>query len=186
MSFEDRWIEFDASRVPDPPWSDVWSLACRALVTGSGTRELESFLWRWRWSGWIVQLDEDASTCRVCGGRIGESGEALHGRRSSCSNACRQIRARCRAKNELTAWAARVHEARAVRSKLLEEVGAASKWHLRRRVLHPASVVIPPDWTSLRHAPELPSRCDRACGRDSGCDHTGGGPCLFASIGRTE
>lgn len=186
MSFDARWMEFDAARVQDPPWPDVWSLACRALVAGGGTRDLEAYLWRWRWSGWILQLDADPSTCRVCGGRIGASGEVIHGRRSSCSNACRQIRARCRAKVEPTPWAERVSEAHAMRAQLLEEASAASKWHLRRRVLHPSSVVLPPDWTRLRHAPDLPARCDRTCDRNAACEHTQAGPCVFASIGRVE
>lgn len=183
MSFDARWAEFDASRVSDPDWEDVWALTCRALVSGGGTREVESYLWRWRWSGWILQLDQDIRTCKVCGGSLGEE---VHGRRTSCGDACRQLRARCRAKGEPTPWAVRVNEAREVRAQLEDAGEAARKWLVRRRVLHPGSVVLPPNWASMRSAPVLPPRCDRACDASSDCTLTGGGPCLFAAVGRVE
>jgi hypothetical protein len=185
MSFEERWMDVDASRVPDPPWPHVWALTARALVTGGRLQDVETHLWRWRWSGWIVALDGDATTCPVCGARIVDEGVRVHGRRSSCTNACRQLRARLRAKSLSTPWEARVAEARLLRAQLEAAATGATRWLMRHRLLHPGSVILPPNWSSMRHAPVLPARCDRACDSVKICGHTGG-PCLFAAIGRTE
>ena len=52
MSFEDRWMEFGSARVPDPPWADVWALVRLGRASGRGLVEVESLLFRWRWTGW--------------------------------------------------------------------------------------------------------------------------------------
>ena len=178
-----RWTEFDASRIPDPPWNQVWALTARALTSGGGTRELETFLWRWRWSGWVISLDADPDICPVCGEKMSAEGQRRHGRRSSCSNACRQLRARTKKAGEPTPWAAQVADARQVRAQLEEAAEAATRWLTRRFLLHPGTIVLPPNWVSLRQAPVLPSRCRGSC--EGTCAHTGG-PCLFAAVGRTE
>lgn len=186
MSFEERWMDFDASRVPDPPWAHVWALTARALVTGGRLQDVETHLWRWRWSGWVLALDADATTCPVCGSRLVDEGVKIHGRRSSCTNACRQLRARLRAKALPTPWEERVADAAVVHSQLEAEALGSMRWLMRHRLLHPGSVILPPNWTAMRHAPVLPARCAQACESSKACGHTGGGPCLFAAIGRTE
>jgi hypothetical protein len=185
MSFEERWMDFDASRVPDPPWPHVWALTARALVTGGRLQDVETHLWRWRWSGWILALDGDATTCPVCGARIVDEGVRVHGRRSSCTNACSQLRARLRAKSLSTPWEARVAEARLLRAQLEAAATGAARWLMRHRLLHPGSVIVPPNWTSMRHAPVLPLPCQKRCQDARSCGHTDG-PCLLAEIGRTE
>ena len=108
MTFDARWGDFDATRVPDPPWTHVWALTARVLVTGGDLNEVENYLWRWRWSGWILALNEDANTCQVCGARMeGAADPSVRsvGRpRLNCTNVCRQQRNRLRAKALPTPW----------------------------------------------------------------------------------
>ena len=148
MSFQDRWAQFDPSRVPDPSWEIVWSLSCRAQIVGSGLQELENFLWRWRWTGWIHLLQEDPSTCPVCGGLLSAEGPA-HGRRSSCSSACRQLRSRCHQQNRQTPWEQTCASARKERERLDAEAQLGLSWWKRYTILHPNCTLLPPDWTSF-------------------------------------
>jgi hypothetical protein len=189
MTFDARWGDFDATRVPDPPWTHVWALTARVLVTGGDLQEVESYLWRWRWSGWILALNEDANTCQVCGARMeGAADPSVRsvGRpRLNCTNVCRQQRNRLRAKALPTPWEERVAEASLLRTQLDAVAVAATRRMVLHRLLHPSTVIVPPNWAAMRHAPILPARCAQACDAAKSCQHTGG-LCLFAAVGRTE
>lgn len=186
MNLLSRWLEFGAASIPDPPWPEVWAAVARGQASGRGLGEVENLLFRWRFSGWILSLDMDPSTCPVCGDRMSPGGNRP---RISCSNRCRQLRVRHKAEGTPTSWGDQVAEARTVRKAVLEALLAAQRASVRHRLLHPGSVVMPPDWTSLQHAPLLPPRCGLCVGeggRGTACAHTEGGLCLFAGIGRVE
>jgi hypothetical protein len=188
VSFEDRWMEFGLARVPDPPWADVWALvhSCRAL--GHGLGDVEDALFRWRWSGWILQLASEPSTCLACGARM----DSRVGQQTQCDGTCRVARFRRHARGEHSAWEQRVEEAKGVRAELVEAMRLARVRLVRDRILSTSSVpAFPPDWTVMQHAPVLPARCPGCAGGGDGgerggaggpwCAHTDG-PCLFSGI----
>ena len=180
MSWHDRIAEMTAAPVADPPWEDVWTLTTHALAV-RGTAWLETWIWRWRFSGWILGLDEDA-TCTVCGAPL----PTPHARRTSCSRACRQARVRARAAEQATEWEQQVASARSTREQLASELENARRWHARMTVFGRTPAFVPPDWTAMRHAPDLPARCGAPCESGfEGCRHTGAS-CLFASCGRSD
>ena len=180
MSWHDRIAEMTAAPVADPPWEDVWTLTTHALAV-RGTAWLETWMWRWRFSGWILGLDEDA-TCTVCGAPL----PTPHARRTSCSRACRQARVRARAAEQATEWEQQVASARSTREQLASELENARRWHARMTVFGRTPAFVPPDWTAMRHAPDLPARCGAPCESGfEGCRHTGAS-CLFASCGRSD
>ena len=180
MSWHDRIGEMTSAPVSDPPWEDVWMLTTHALAV-RGTDWLETWLWRWRFSGWILALDEDA-TCTVCGASLPTN----HARRTSCSRACRQARVRARAAGQATEWEQQVTSARSTREQLASDLENARRWHTRMTVFARKPAFVPPDWTAMRHSPDLPARCGAACESGfEGCLHTGAS-CLFASCGRTD
>jgi hypothetical protein len=169
-----------AAPIADPPWEDVWTLTTHALAV-RGTAWLETWMWRWRFSGWILGLDEDA-TCTVCGAPL----PTLHARRTSCSRACRQARVRARAAEQATEWEQQVASARSTREQLASELENARRWNARMTVFGRTPAFVPPDWTAMRHAPDLPARCGAPCESGfEGCRHTGAS-CLFASCGRSD
>jgi len=179
MSWQDRISDMPRTPVDDPPWGDVWTLVSHALAV-RGIEWLEAWMWRWRFSGWILALDE-TSTCTVCGDALPTN----HARRTSCSRACRQARVRHRASSSATPWEDAVACARAMREDLQRELEHAHKWVARNAILQRVPDFVPPDWTAMRHPPMLPSRCGSPCATGEACAHTGGA-CLFASCGRTE
>ncbi len=180
MSWHERIAEMTAAPVADPPWEDVWTLTTHALAV-RGTAWLETWMWRWRFSGWILGLDEDA-TCTVCGAPL----PTPHARRTSCSRACRQARVRARAAEQATEWEQQVASARSTREQLASELENARRWHARMTVFGRTPAFVPPDWTAMRHAPDLPARCGAPCESGfEGCRHTGAS-CLFASCGRSD
>ena len=180
MSWHDRIGEMPVVPASDPPWEDVWTLTTHALAV-RGTEWLETWMWKWRFSGWILALDEDA-TCTVCGARLPTD----HARRTSCSRACRQARVRARAAGLPTAWDEAVASARTTREQLATDLENARRWRARMTVFQRKPTFVPPDWTAMRHAPDLPPRCGMACESGfEGCSHTGGS-CLFASCGRSD
>jgi len=188
MSFEDRWMEFGSARVPDPPWADVWALVRLGRAAGRGLVEVESLLFRWRWTGWILQLAADSSTCLSCGARI----EQRVGRQTQCDGACRVARVRSHARGGSSAWERRVEEAKATRAELVETMRLARVRLVRDRILSASSTVLPPDWTAMQHAPMLPARCP-GCGGDGDCEGRGDvgrsrcahtdGLCVFSGVG---
>lgn len=188
MSFEDRWAEFGLARVPDPPWADVWAFVRLCRVSGRGLGEVEDVLFRWRWTGWILQLAQDPLTCVSCGARM----EAKVGRQIQCDGACRMARVRAHARGERSAWEQRVEFARVMRAELVETMRLARVRLVRDRILSATSTVLPPDWSAMQHAPVLPSRCpgcggggdreDRGGVGQAACAHTDG-LCVFSGIG---
>lgn len=101
MNLLSRWLEFGAASIPDPPWPEVWAAVARGQASGRGLGEVENLLFRWRFSGWILSLDMDPSTCQVCGDRMSPGGNRP---RISCSNRCRQLRVRHKAEGTPTSW----------------------------------------------------------------------------------
>lgn len=176
MSWTLRLDELARFVAPDVRWRDVWAVIARGERSDKGRDWSTGLLWSLKRNAWLVDLDDDPTTCRACGGRItGGHALALY-----CSTACRKVAFRCRSKGTSTPWAQTAAEARAALADWRRQVDLAHRTVRRwERKAEGPLVISPPDWTRFDHLPVLPERCEDRCG--GACPHTGGGVCLYAS-----